>query len=355
MKKLYKIENYGSNRELWKSKRGFGGSSISALFGKSKYMNALDIFCSAIAPKTDEKNDKDTVSTLYGKNAESLIAKIFALNFGGKYKVSYPKTIKMARRIDKPYMTYTPDGLLKEVVENGRKGGLEIKTHLVANKQDAEEWKSGNLPENYVLQVLQGLAVMNDLQFFELYALLNYPNYSDKTNYKSELLHFHIEREDVEEEIEIVEDRQTDFQENNIEKRIPPNVEIKVSETDKLIFKYYPYLTQFLLETNSEKTCEQVVDDFIGQFDVNIPLFCEGDYKTLWAVRTQINGLLKEITKLRRQTTKVMKVLLVNVYEPLKKLNTDPLNQACKPLEDKLQAVSDEITQRLKAFNREEK
>lgn len=353
MKKLYKIENYGSNRELWKAKRGIGGSSISALFGKSKYMNALDIFCSAINPIVDEKNDKDTTSTIYGKKAESLIAQLFALNFGGKYKVSYPKTIKMARRIDKPYMTYTADGLLKEIVENGRKGGLEIKTHLVANKKDAEEWKSGNLPENYVLQVLQGLAVMNDLQFFELYAILNYPNYSDKTNYKSELLHFHIEREDVEEEIKIVEDRQTDFEENNIKKRIPPNAEIKVNETDKLIFKYYPSLKQFLLETNSDKSCEQIVDEFIGQFDVNIPLLCEGDYKILWSYRTQVNGLLKEIGKLRKQTIKVMKVLLTNVYEPLKKITTNPIEEACKLLENKLQAVSDDMTTKLKAFKEE--
>ena len=353
MKKLYKVESYGRNRQEWLKNRGFGGSSISALFGKSKYMNSLDIFCSAINPIVDEKNDKDTTSTLYGKKAESLIAHLFALNFASKYKVSYPKTIKMARRIDKPYMTYTPDGLLKEIVENGRKGGLEIKSHLVANKKDAEEWKSGNLPQNYVLQVLQGLAVMNDLQFFELYAILNYPNYSDKTNYKSELLHFHIERKDVEEEIAIVEDRQTDFQTNNIEKRIPPNVEIKVGETDKLIFDYNKDEKQFTLTTNSEKTPIQVVDEFIGQFDVNIPLLCEGDYKLLWATRTQINDLLKEITKLRRQTSKVMKVLLTNVYEPLKKITTAPCENACKELESKLQAVSDEITTKLKAFKEE--
>lgn len=350
MKKLYKIENYGKDRQEWLKNRGFGGSSISALFGKSKYMNALDIFCSAINPIVDEKNDKDTTSTIYGKKAESLIAQLFALNFGSKYKVSYPKTIKMARRIDKPYMTYTADGLLREIVVDKRKGGLEIKTHLVLNKKDAEEWKSGNLPQNYVLQLLQGFAVMNDLQFFELYAILNYPNYSEKVNYKSELLHFHIEREDVLEEIKVVEERQTDFQENNIEKRIPPNVEIKVSETDKLIFHFMPLVNQYWLETNSDKSCEQVVDDFIGQLEINIPLFCEGDYKTLWNERVKINGLNREIAKLRKQTTKVIETLFENNYP----LNTEATNSACKCLEKKLKSVSDEITQRLKAFKTEE-
>ena len=351
MKKLYKIENYGKDRQEWLKNRGFGGSSISALFGKNKYMNALDIFCSAINPIVDEKSDKDTTSTIYGKKAESLIAQLFALNFGSKYKVSYPKTIKMARRIDKPYMTYTADGLLREIVVGKRKGGLEIKTHLVLNKKDAEEWKSGNLPQNYVLQLLQGFAVMNDLQFFELYAILNYPNYSEKVNYKSELLHFHIEREDVLEEIKIVEDRQTDFQEINIKTRTPPNVEIKVGETDKLIFQFFPIINQYLLATNSDKSCEQVVDDFIGQLEINIPLFCEGDYKTLWNERVKINGLNREIAKLRKQTAKVIEVLLGDAYEPLK---TEPTNSACKYLEKKLKSVSDEITQRLKAFKTEE-
>ena len=352
MKKLYKIEHYGKDRQGWLSNRGFGGSSISALFGKSKYQNALDIFCSAIAPK-EEINDKDTVCTLYGKNVESLMAQLFTLNFGSKYKVSYSKSIRMARRIDKPYMTYTPDGLLKEI-GSGRKGGLEIKSHLVLNKKDAEEWKCGNIPQNYVLQVLQGFAVMNDLEFFEIYAVLNYPNYQEKTNYKSELLHFHIERDDVLDAIEIVENKQTDFQINHIEKMIPPNAEIKVNENDKLIYAYYPSLKQYLLETNSDKSCSQIVDDFINQCDVNFALLCEGDYKILWKKRAEINGLTREIAKLRKQTVKVMKVMLVNVYTPLKKITTDPLESACKDLEKKLQAVSDEITQRLKAFKEEE-
>ena len=352
MKKLYKIEHYGKNRQDWLKNRGFGGSSISALFGKSKYQNKLDIFCSSINPSA-EKNDKDTISTQYGKNVESLLAQFFALNFGSKYKVSYSKTIRMARRIDKPYMTYTPDGLLKEINVGGRKGGLEIKSHLVANKKDAEEWKSGNIPQSYVLQVLQGFAVMNDLQFFEIYAVLNYPNYQEKTNYKSELLHFHLEREDVVDAIEEVEATQTDFQVNNIEKMIPPNADIKVNEFDKLIFAYNQDEKQYRLKTNSEKTSEQIIDEFIAKIDVNIPLLCEGDYKLLWAQRTQVNGLLREIIKLRKQTVRVMEVMLTNVYKPLKKFTTDPIKQECKTLEEKLQAVSDEITIKLKAFKEE--
>ena len=61
MKKLYKVEHYGKDRQEWLKNRGFGGSSVSAIFGKNPYMNALDIYCSAFN-KNDEKNEKQNAN-----------------------------------------------------------------------------------------------------------------------------------------------------------------------------------------------------------------------------------------------------------------------------------------------------
>lgn len=226
MKKKYKVEHY-SKKETWKSARGFGGSSVSALLGNNPYMNSLDIYCAVVNP-SEEKNDKQTASTIYGTNAEKPVALLFALHYP-EYKLKYPKDITMYRRIDKPYMTYTADSILLEV-PSGRKGIYEGKTHLVRSKNDADEWKKGNLPKNYVNQVLQGLAVLNDCEFVELCVELIYVDYNTNKYLKSELLSFHLERSDdgVQEAISKIEQIQTDFYENNIVKRIPPDIEINV-------------------------------------------------------------------------------------------------------------------------------
>lgn len=224
MRTNFKIEHYGRDKKKWLKNRGYGGSSISALFGCNPYMTMLDIYCSAVN-KNNQKKDKQTKSTQYGKNVEQLMANLFALNYP-QYKVEYPKDIVMYRRIDKPFMTYTPDGLLVEK-ETNRKGILEIKSHTIANKEDANEWANGKLPQNYYLQVLQGLAVITNREFVELYAILNFLDYDNGTIHHSEIRHYHLERNDRLGDIALVEKVQTDFEINHIQKRVPPDIEIK--------------------------------------------------------------------------------------------------------------------------------
>lgn len=229
MKRLYKVEYYGKDRQEWLKHRGFGGSSVSAIFGKNPYMNALDIYCSAVN-KNDEKNEKQNASTIYGTQAEELIAKFFALHLK-KYEVKYPKSITMYRRKDKPYLTYTADAILKELA-TGRKGILEIKTHLVQSKADADEWRQGNIPLNYTLQVLQGLVVLNDVDFIELVVELVFVNYDTGEWVSSELRHLHLERKQWQHKVVEVEEQETDFYIEHIEKEIPPDLEIKVELGD---------------------------------------------------------------------------------------------------------------------------
>lgn len=229
MKKLYKVEHYGKDRQGWLANRGFGGSSVSAIFGKNPYMNALDIYCSAVN-KSDEKNEKHNASTLYGTQAEELIVRFFAIHLK-KYEVKYPKSITMYRRKDKHYLTYTADAILKEV-ETGRKGILEIKTHLVQSKADADEWRAGNIPQNYTLQVLQGMVVLNDVDFVELCVELIFIDYDTGEWKSSEIRHFHLEREQCVDMIKNVEEQETNFYEEHIVKQIPPNLEIKIEIGD---------------------------------------------------------------------------------------------------------------------------
>ena len=225
MKKLYKVEHYGRDKQGWLKQRGYGGSSVSALFGKNKYKNVLDIYCSAVAPK-DEIEDKQTANTIYGQKAEKPVAELWSLNHP-KYKLIYPKTITMYRRIDKPYMTYTADALLEEIA-TGRKGIYEGKTRVVQSKAEPDEWRAGILPEQYVLQVLQGFAVKNDTDFIVLCVELKFIDYDTGEYASSEIRSYVLERKDCLEAIQKVEDKQTEFEENHIIPRIPPNLEIEI-------------------------------------------------------------------------------------------------------------------------------
>ena len=224
MKKNYTIEKYSKDdRQTWLANRGFGGSSVSALLGKNKYQTALDIYCSAVNP-SEHKNETVTANTIYGRNAEPILAKLFALNYP-QFKITYPRKIEMARRKDKPYITYTYDGLLEEVATN-RPGFVEFKTHEIQDSADEMAWIRGELPEQYYIQVLQGFVTMNDKEFCELFAILNKINYDTGAIMYSRLCHFHLERKDVEADINLVEETETNFQINHIDKLIPPNIHI---------------------------------------------------------------------------------------------------------------------------------
>lgn len=223
----YNLEIYPKNdRQEWLNNRGFGGSSVSALLGMNKWQTTLDIYCSSVNP-TIHKEDSTNPSTIYGTKAEPIMAQLFALNYI-QYEVEYHiDEIVMARVKDKPYETYTFDGLIVER-ETKRKGFLEIKTHEIQDSEDEAMWASGQLPEQYYIQLLQGFVVMNDKEFCELYAILNHKDYETNTIKWSELRHYHLERKDVIDDIELVEKTEIDFQENHIDKRIPPNIHIEL-------------------------------------------------------------------------------------------------------------------------------
>lgn len=226
MKLNYTIEKYNrDDRQGWLITRGFGGSSVSAILGKNKYMSALDLYCSAINPSV-HKEESNTPSTIYGQQIEPVLAQLFKVNYP-QYKITYPKKIEMARRIDKPFITYTYDNLLTEV-ETNRKGFGEFKSHDIQSREDEENWASGQLPMQYYIQVLQGFVTMNDKEFCELYAILNHRDYTNNTIKYSELRHYHIERNDVINDITYIEKVETDFQHNHIDKRIPPNIHVEL-------------------------------------------------------------------------------------------------------------------------------
>lgn len=228
MQKKYTKETFKTKDE-WLKARGFGGSSASAIMGVNPYMSKLELYRAIVMPN-DHPLVKENESMNYGTKCEPLIRKIFAYDFKEKYRVHTPKDNEMYRRVDKTYMTATLDGILTEK-PNMRKGVLEIKTHDIRNKKDEQNW-SEHIPDNYYVQVLHYLLVMNDFEFAVLTAKLRFYDYFNadgKKLLKTEIRYYYIDRHDeqVKRDLELLEKKETEFWENNIQKKIMPTLKFK--------------------------------------------------------------------------------------------------------------------------------
>lgn len=226
IKQLYRKETF-KTKEDWLKNRGFGGSSASAILGKNPYMSKLELYRAIVMPN-DHQIVKQNESMNYGTRCEPLIRKIFAYDFREKYRVHSPKDNEMYRRIDKPYLTATLDGILTEK-KTKRKGVLEIKTHDIRNRSDEKLW-SDRIPDNYYIQVMHYLMVMNDFDFVVLTAKLRFYDYFNadgKKLLRTEMRYYYIERSEVLKELEYLEKKETEFWEYNITKKVMPTLEIK--------------------------------------------------------------------------------------------------------------------------------
>lgn len=228
MEKNYVKETF-KTKEEWLKARGFGGSSASAILDMNPYMSKLELYRAIVMPHK-HPIVKENEAMNYGTKCEPLIRKMFAYDFAQTHRIHTPKDNEMYRRVDKPYMTATLDGILTNK-ETKEKGILEIKTHDVRNRKDEENWSS-QIPNNYYIQVLHYLLVMNDFKYAILVGKLRFYDYyhaDGKKLLKTEVRYYYIDRNDeqVKKDLEYLEKKETEFWENNIQKKIMPTLEFK--------------------------------------------------------------------------------------------------------------------------------
>lgn len=228
MVKNYTKETF-KTKEEWLNHRGLGGSSASAIMGKSPYMSKLELYRAIVMPNKTHY-DKTNEAMQYGTKCEPIVRKLFVEDFDGVYKVHTPRNNEMYRRIDKPYMTATLDGLLTDM-KTGKKGILEIKTHDIKNRKDDEDWRD-HIPDNYYIQVLHYLLVMNDCDFAILSAKLRFFDYYHEDGKKlleTRIRYYYIDRNDerIKRDLCLLEIKETDFWENNVKKKIMPSLKFK--------------------------------------------------------------------------------------------------------------------------------
>ena len=192
-----------NNRGEWLKNRskGIGGSEISAVVGCSPYMDNVTLWeIKTGRRKAEDISDKPYVQ--YGTRAEEHLRALFALDFP-QYKVMYEENNSFINE-RYPFAQASLDGWL--IDDKGRAGVLEIKTTEILRAGQREKWRD-RLPDNYYCQVCFYMAVL-EVDFAVLKAQLKTELDGDV---RLETRHYHIERSEVQEDIDYLMQRGAEF------------------------------------------------------------------------------------------------------------------------------------------------
>lgn len=207
-----------TNEEQWLKARlsGIGASEASAVVGCNPYVSNVDLWKLKTGRKTaPDISDKQCVQ--YGHSAEEYIRNLFALDYP-KYKVDYGGAFDMVCNPKHNFIFATLDGRLTEI-GSGRKGILEIKTTEILRSMQREKWKD-RIPDNYFVQVLHQL-IATGFDFAVLHAQL-------KRNYDGDVIterrSYFIERSEVKDNIDFLEEAEISFWNDYVMKDREPNL-----------------------------------------------------------------------------------------------------------------------------------
>ena len=196
-------------REAWLQGRGhtIGGSDASAVIGLNPWKSNVDLFNEKTG-RTIPKEIESNPYIEYGQQAERHLRGLFRLDFP-QYRVEYVENNIWIN--DKyPWAHYSADGWMFETVEGtqdvGRLGVLEIKTTEILKSMQKEKWR-GQIPDNYFVQVLHGMAVM-EAEFAVLKAQLK--TVFDDVPYL-QTKHYYIERHEVQDQIDYLMESERKF------------------------------------------------------------------------------------------------------------------------------------------------
>lgn len=191
------------NRDEWLKNRmhGIGGSEVSAVIGCNPYLTNVELWERKTGRTTpDDISDKPYVK--YGTNAEIHLRELFKLDFP-QYQVEYVDNNSFCNT-EYPWALASLDGWLTD--EEGRRGILEIKTTEILQSMQKEKWNQ-QLPMNYYCQCLFYMAVL-EADFCVLKAQLK--TVFDGVPYL-QTKHYHIERADVQEDIDYLMKKGAEF------------------------------------------------------------------------------------------------------------------------------------------------
>lgn len=203
-----------SSREEWLANRGrIGGSDASAVVGMNPYTTNVDLW-NIKTGQAQQEDISEKPYVKYGTQAEEHLRELFRLDFP-EYKVDYAEN-NMFLNDKLPFAHASLDGWLTD--KDGRKGILEIKTTNILQSMQREKWNH-RIPDNYYIQILHYMMV-TEFDFAILKAQL-------KSEFNGEIYmqtkHYKIERSEVLEDIEFLENSERRFW-NQVQERRKPDL-----------------------------------------------------------------------------------------------------------------------------------
>ena len=191
-------------REEWLESRrqGIGGSDAGCIVGANPWKSARQLWKEKTgADKPDDISDKPAVK--FGKEAEQHLRALFLLTYP-QYTCEYHE-FRMYANDRLPFIFATLDGELTDA--DGRRGILEIKTTTIQQAKQWFEWDDC-IPQHYYIQILHQLLACDWAEYSELFAHIRYQKGEE---IRAALRKFRIERQDVEQDLQILEEREIQF------------------------------------------------------------------------------------------------------------------------------------------------
>lgn len=191
-------------REEWLESRrqGIGGSDAGCIVGANPWKSARQLWREKTGvDKPDDISDKPAVR--FGKEAEQYLRALFLLTYP-QYTCEYHE-FRMYANDRLPFIFATLDGELTDA--DGRRGILEIKTTTIQQAKQWFEWDDC-IPQHYYIQILHQLLACDWAEYVELFAHIRYQKGEE---IRAALRKFRIERRDVEQDLQILEEREIQF------------------------------------------------------------------------------------------------------------------------------------------------
>lgn len=195
------MKTLASHEEWLASRKKIGGSDAACILGLNPYKSNIELF-DIKTGRAEQEDISDKPYVKYGTEAEEHLRKLFALDFP-QYKVEYVEN-NMWENDKYPFAHASLDAWITD--EKGRMGVWECKTTEIINPLQKAKWDNA-IPDNYYIQVLHYLLV-TEFDFAILKGQLKY-RHNDEVWLVTK--HYHIERSEVEQDIQYLAEKEKEF------------------------------------------------------------------------------------------------------------------------------------------------
>ena len=200
---MVELTQLNSRDEWLKARKGIGGSDAASIVGMNPWRDNVELW-EIKTGRREQEDISEKPAVKYGTEAEEHLRELFKLDYP-HFNVNYVDN-NMWKNTKMPWAHASLDGWLTD--QNGRKGILEIKTTTIQRSSQKEKWQE-QIPQNYYIQLLHYLLV-TEFEFAILKAQLKFEIENDLF---IQTKHYHIERQEVSEDLIFLKDAERDFAE----------------------------------------------------------------------------------------------------------------------------------------------